>query len=264
MSHKNAITPSSSLSRLAVLSLGLLSLHLEAAPLQINGGLGYTYRSLTGTSNGDTSSHQFRGLLNAGGYLWQPWLATVQGSLRATQDYASVEGAGGNTTTITTGDINLSVLPRSRTPFELSFRASDSRVDAFDIASPVTGLGSNEYNNRRLSLKQSLLTEKGDRYQLRYDNNHWSAAAGQSFDDELFGVEMDLLLPKQKLFAKGSYQTSDQSLLDQGTKTSIINVDHFFHPSRALRLDSMFSYFDTDRNSAQPLNGTNNNGNSKR
>ena len=233
-----------------------------AGPLTIHGGLGYTYRSISGSSNDDTSSHQFRGLVSASGYVWRPWMATVQGSLRATQDYADVQGSGGNTTTITTGDINISVLPRSRTPFELSFRTSDSRVDAFDIASPVTGLGNNEYNTRRLSLKQSLLTEKGDRYQIRYDKNHWGSKIGTSFDDELIGAEMDLLLPKQKLFAKGSYQTSDQTALRQGSKTAIVNIDHFFHPSRALRLDTMFSYFDSDRNSLQPLNGTNNNGNS--
>ncbi len=232
-----------------------------AAPVEIHGGLGYTYRSISGSSNDDTSSHQFRGLVDARGYLWRPWFATVQGSLRATQDYADVEGTGGNTTTITTGDLNLSLLPRSRTPFEFSFRTSDSRVDAFDIASPVTGLGNNEYNNRRWSIKQSLLTEDGDRYQIRYDNNHWSSKIGATFDDELFGAEMDLLLPKQRLFAKGSYQTSEQSVLRQETRTAIVNIDHFYHPSRALRVDTMFSHFDSDRNSDQPLNGTNNNGN---
>jgi len=231
--------------------------------LNLNGNLGYTYRSLSGSSSDDATSHQLRGTLNASGYIWQPWFSSVNGSLRATRDHATVDrGQGSNTTLITTGDLNLGILPQSRTPFQLNYSASDSRVDVFDVTSSLTGLGSREFNTRRLSLKQTYVSDQGNHFQARYDNEHWSSKYGGTLDSELFGLEAELRLPKQKLFAKTSYQTTDRSLLDQGTKTAILNLDHFYTPNRALRVDTMVSHFNSDNNSLLPLNGTNINGNS--
>ena len=231
--------------------------------LNLNGNLGYTYRSLMGSTSDDTSSHQVRGTLNASGYIWQPWFSNVRGSLRVTRDHATVDRAqGSNTTLITTGDLDLGIMPQSRTPFLLNYSASDSRVDVFDVASSLTGLGSRQFSTRHLSLKQTYVSEKGNHFQARYDNEHWSAKRGGTLDSELFGLEAELRLHKQKLFAKTSYQTTDRSLLDQGTKTAILNLDHFYTPSRALRVDTMVSHFNSDNNSLLPLNGTNINGNS--
>ncbi|MBI1194630.1 MAG: hypothetical protein GC138_02110 [Gammaproteobacteria bacterium] len=231
--------------------------------LDLGGNLGYTYRSLTGSTSDDASSHQLRGTLNASGYIWQPWFSNVHGSLNVTSDHENVDRAqSSNATMIATGDLDLSIMPQSRTPFDLNFSASDSRVDVFDVASSVTGLGSREFNTRRLSLKQTYVSEQGNHFQARYDNEHWSSKNGGTLDSELFGLEAELRMNKQKLFAKTSYQTSDRSLLDQGTKTTIINIDHFYTPSRALRVDTMLSHFNSDNNSLLPLNGTNINGNS--
>ncbi len=245
------------------LIVALFSNTATTLAVSLYGGLGYTYRSISGSSNDDTTSHQLRGTLNATGYIWQPWFSNVSGSLRATRDSSSVALAqNDNTTMITTGNLDLGIMPRSRTPFQLNFTASDSRVDAFDVASAVSGLGSREYNTRRLSLKQTYVTETGQHFQARYDNDHWSSATGGTLDSALYGLEMELRLHKQKLFAKTSYQTTDRSLLDQGSKTTILNIDHFFTPSRALRVDTMLSHFNSDNNSLLPLNGTNINGNS--
>ncbi len=241
----------------------LLLLSSVASALNLNGNVGYTYRSIMGSTSDDTTSHQVRGTLNASGYIWQPWFSSVNGSLRVTRDHASVDRAqGSNTTLITTGDLDLGIMPRSRAPFQLNYSASDSRVDVFDVASSVTGLGSREFSTRRLSLKQTYVSDHGNHFQARYDNEHWSSKSGGTLDSELFGLEAELRLPKQKLFAKTSYQTSDRSLLDQGTKTTILNLDHFYTPSRALRVDTMLSHFNSDNNSLLPLNGTNINGNS--
>lgn len=226
--------------------------------LDLSGHIGYTMRSLSGSSDSDTTSNQLRGAVNARTYLWRPWFATANAGVRVTQDSTDYEGGGtSNNTTIVTGDLDLNVLPKSRSPFSLSYRTSDSRVDLIAPASPVTTLGDKEFTTRRLELKQSYFNEQGDRFQARYDRNKWSAKGGESYREQLFGLEMDMRRAKHTLAARTSYQETDRNVLDQSTETSVLNVDHFYHPTRALRLDSMVSYFDSESTSNQPLNSTN-------
>ncbi len=226
--------------------------------VDVSGSVGYALRSLSGSSNLDTTSNQLRGVVNARSYIWQPWFATADASLRFTQDSSDYEGSGASTdTSIVSGDVDLNVLAQSRTPFSLSFSASDSRVDTISPPSPLTTLGSQEFQTRRLALKQSYFTEQGDRYQARYDRNKWSARDGDSYQDDLFGLEMDMRRQQHTLTAKTSYQETDRNVLDQHTETTVFNVDHFYHPGRALRVDSMASYYNADTTSDQPLNSTN-------
>ena len=224
-----------------------------------SGNLGYTFRALDNTGQEDTVSNQLQGGLNLKGYLGRPWLATADAGLRFTWDKSEFEGASSNKSTILTGNLNLSVLPRSRTPFLLTYQASDSRVDLVSRSSPLNTLGSTEFRTSRLSLKQSFYTQQGHRFQVRYDRNDWEQQqpGGEDYQDQLFGVEADLKMPKQTLIAKSSIQNSERSVLDQKTDTFILNVDHFYYPTRALRVDTMFNIYNSDYESKQPLNSTN-------
>lgn len=225
--------------------------------VDLSGSLGYTYRSLSGTSGNDTVSNQLRATLNARSYIWQPWFATVDAHAALTQDNTDFSDNGSNTTTIATGDLDLNVLPKSRAPFQLTYRVSDSRVDVTTDKSPLTTLGDKEYNTSRLGLKQSYYTEKGDRYQVRYDYSNWSTDSGDSYDDRLVGLEMNLQRPKQRFIGKTSYQVTDQSQTNRESNNLIVNVDHFWYPTRDLRADSMFSLYNYDVTSDQPPLGTN-------
>ena len=226
--------------------------------LDLSGNVGYSYRSLTGSASNDTVSNQLRGTLNARTYLWDPAFSSVETTVNVTQDHAEYDtGNVSNNSTILTGDLNLSMMPQSRAPFQLTYRASDSRVEYITPASAVTNLGSREYSTQHLGLRQSYLTESGNRFQARYDTNRWNERGGRDYKDEIVGMEMDLRMPKNSITAKTSYQTADQSVQDQTTKTVILNVDHFYYPTRALRMDNMLSYFGIDNESTPPLNSTN-------
>lgn len=242
----------------AIATLWALPSFAAVELLDLSGSVGYALRTLSGSSNLDTTSNQLRGVVNGRSYIWQPWFATADASLRFTRDSTDFEGGGASTdTSIIGGDLNLNVLSQSRTPFSLTYNASDSRVDVVDLASPLTTLGDKEFQTRRLALKQSYFNEQGDRFQARYDRNKWSARDGDSYNDDLFGVEMDLRRPQHTLTAKSSFQETERSVLDQHTETTVLNVDHFYHPGRALRVDSMASYYDTETRSDRPLNSTN-------
>lgn len=227
----------------------------------VSGNIGYTYRALKGAANGDTTSNQGVGAINLKSYLWQPWAATVDAGLRYTYDQTDFEGGGDNTGSILTGDLNLGILSQSRTPFSLTYQASDSRVDIVGLDSPLTTLGSREYTTSRLLVKQAYITEKGHRFQARFDMNTWDqgqdSQGAEKYDDRLFGLEMDIKLPRQTLIGKASVQKAKRSTLNQETDTRILNLDHFYYPNRALRIDTMFNIYDSAYASDQPLNSTN-------
>lgn len=254
--------------RLALVTVALSALPpgaLRAAsmfgtPLDLSGNVGYTYRSLTGSDAGDTLSQQGRVSLQGHGYLGQPWLSGLDFGLNLTGDNSTLTDIGGvsreNNTAIVTGELGLSLLPKSRTPFRLTYRQNDSRVDTYIRHSPLNALSVAEYASRRLAMTQSYFTENGNRFQLRYDNNRWESDTS-TYSDELFGGDMNLRLPKQTLTAKASYQNTDYSTLSQQSENTVLNVDHFYYPSRALRIDSMASLYGYSRTSVQPLNSTN-------
>jgi len=251
-------------SKTILLSLALWPLAAPAAgmfgaPVETSGDMGYTFRTLTGTTTGDSVSHQMRASINAGTWLWQPWLATLNLGLRGTADVSDFEREGlssSNNATIVTGDLDLGVLSQSRTPFQLSYRVSDSRVDTIDVGNPVTTSGGKEFQTSRLAMKQTYFTEQGYRFQARFDQNEWTSNFDK-FDDWLLGLDMSMRMPKQTFLAKGSYQNSNYSALSQETDNIVLNVDHFYYPTKSLRIDSMATLYDIERSSTQPFNSLN-------
>lgn len=226
--------------------------------VDVSGSVGYTYRAITGSSSSDASSNQLRAAVNAQSYLWQPWFATLTAGLRLTQDATDYQGAGTKTdTTVLTGDLDLNVLSQSRTPFSLSYRSSDSRVDTVQLPNTVTTLGGREFTTQRLALRQSYFNNQGDRFQARYDRNTWETRGGEDYLDHLIGAEMNLRRPRHTLIAKSSYQEIERNVMDQQTDTVVVNVDHYYHPNRAFRVDSMASHYDSETRATPAIGSTN-------
>ena len=109
----------------AACSLGMLYAFtadvVPASPLDLSGSVGYNYRQLVDPDGHDTISNQVRGILNARTYLWQPWLATLDTTISATQDATDFDDKQSTTdSTLLTGDLDLRILPQSSTPFSLA------------------------------------------------------------------------------------------------------------------------------------------------
>ena len=224
----------------------------------VSGSVGYTFRSITGSDTSDAHSNQLRAALNAQGYLWEPWFANLSAGLRATQDTTSYSAAGTSSRTVILGaDLDLNVLSQSRTPFSLSYRISDTRVDSITLPSPLTALGGYDFRTHRLAMRQSYFTEMGDRVQVRFDHGTWESRGLEDYKDHLLGVEYSMRRPQHSLSARASYQETGLATIDQDTEIKLFNVEHFYHPDRALRFDTMASYYDSDSTSRQPLNSTN-------
>ena len=247
-----------SISAVAALLWSAQPLAADVEVTDVSGSLGYAYRAILGSSTSNASSNQWRASANAQGYLVEPWFANFSLGLRATQDSTDYKYFDSSTrTTILGGDLDLNMLQQSRTPFSLSYHASDTRVDVLDVPSPLTNLGSLEYNTQRFSMRQSYFNEQGDRFQGRYDYNTWNAKDHEDYTDQTLGLEMNLARPQHTVNARTSYQVIDYSVNDQQNTIKLASVDHFYHPNRALRVDSTGTFYDSTTKSTQPLNSTN-------
>lgn len=224
----------------------------------VSGSVGYTFRAIEGSRTSDATSHQLRTSINTQGYLWEPWFATVFAGLRATQDSTDYSAADTSSrTTIIGAELDLNVLPQSRAPFSLSYRVSDSRVDTFSLPSPLTTLGRYDFETTRLALRQTYFTEMGDRIQARFDHGTWESSGIEDYKDHLIGLEYSMRRPRHTLSARTSYQETGLGTIDNDTEIKLVNLEHFFHPDRDLRFDTMVSYYDSEATSTQPMNSTN-------
>ena len=223
-----------------------------AAPVDLSGDVGYAYR-LMKADQSETVSNQLRGAMRARSFLWQPWLATVDANVRMTQDntsYTEKTSANGNisdsTTTLTTGELNLNVIPQSRYPLSISYQVNDSRVDTVNtITSPLTSVGSREFSTKRFSIRQSLNGHKKRRYQWNLDSNHWDSSNSEKYSDWLLGGSADLGLNEDhRLQLRGSYKSIDRAVLSQESTNMTLSGDHFYHsPSREVRVDTSADYY---------------------
>lgn len=226
---------------------------LELAPLNVSGSVGFNYR-LFDNSGDQTESKMTLGTLRANSYVWRPWLGTVDGSVTAALDSSDTElTQDGNRETTTSesqiysGVINLNMFSQSRAPFNLSWQASDSRIDN-NIVGPNTliVLGDGDFESTHLSVRQAFITGRGDRFAAVYDKTDWTSARNGEFTDDLFGVEMDLKLPQQRVTARATQQTSEHSLSSRRNDFLSWDISHFFTGS-AWRVDNKVTNYQYER-----------------
>jgi hypothetical protein len=227
----------------------------DAIPLDVSGSIGYDFRSLNDPQGMQTIDNQLLGTLNLSSYIWRPWLATTEMALTATFDSTDYDNSASNTNTkILTGELHLNVLPQSRTPFQLMFDESDSRVDNFSVDQPLV-IYKDQYKTRRLELLQSYITDGGNRFAASYDRNTYDSRNTGNFLSNKFGLEGDVRLPHNHFVGNGNWeflkQTSDaqpQTVDTNKAYKTFFNLNHFWYPSSAVRVDSMVSYNNSRNN----------------
>lgn len=223
--------------------------------VDLSGGLGYNYRALSEDGGREDKSHQLLANLNVSNYFWEPWLATSRLSLTFVQDSSeSVDeiSTSSSDAKLVTGDWGLNLLPDSKTPFNLQYQRSDSRIDREGTGQiPITFIGEN-YSSNYLGLRQSYITDNGGRYQARVDLRNWDSQISGQYDDKTVGLEADLRAPKHHVIARTTYQTTDHTLVDRTNKSMILDLSDYYYPQRSLRVDSRASRYDYDRSFLDP------------
>ena len=101
------------------------------APILWGGGVSETLRYTTNSSGSSTFQNTQKIEFRAATYIWQPWLARLRGSLglAKTQDVykTSTFATSDSSYTSIFGSVALSLLSRSRFPFDATYRVDDNR-----------------------------------------------------------------------------------------------------------------------------------------
>lgn len=229
----------------------LWSAGVMALPVDMSGSVGYSYRSLN-TEVSDSTSNQLLGILRASSYIWQPWFATAEGGVTLALDKSDLSDSqngvlSSNTTSkIISGDGVLNVLPESQTPFRLSYQATDSRVDDTTITNPLIRLSGEDFKTTNLDVSQSYITDAGHRIQARYGNRTWKSDTNGDYTDETAGLELDYKPAGQRLLARANVEKVDQSNTDRHQDNLLVDVNHYYYPTDALRIDSTASLYNLD------------------
>ena len=229
----------------------LWSAGVMASPVDMSGSVGYSYRSLN-TDLSDSTSNQLLGILRASSYIWQPWFATAEGGVTMALDNSDLSDShngirsASSESKVFSGDAVLNVLPQSQTPFRLSYQATDSRVDNTTIDNPLIRLSGEDYKTTNLDVSQSYITDEGHRLQARYGNRTWDSDVNGTYTDETLGLELDYKPAGQRVLARANVENVDQSRTDRHQDNLLVDVNHYYYPTDALRVDSTASLYNLD------------------
>jgi len=219
-----------------------------AAPVDVSGSVGYTFRSLSNDRIDDVSN-QLLGTLHLRSYLWEPWFATVEGGATIAKDSSDLDdgqNSSSSTSDIYTGDLALNLLPESRTPFRLVYQATDSRVDNTTVDNPLIRLSGEDFKTTNLDLRQSYITEEGHRIQARYGTRTWDSDINGKYTDDVAGVELDWRPERQRLLFRGNVETIDQTRTGRHQDNLLLDLDHYYFPSDDFRVDTKISHYNLD------------------
>lgn len=138
-------------------------LRWQVPPIHVAGTLGYELRLDHAEAAARRRQQLVTATFNAASYLYQPWFATVTGTLALTASHAvsrsALESAppagGGDSDRFITGGLRLALFPRSRFPLEARYEVADSRTD--------TALGGGvDYRASTFALSQRYRPARGD------------------------------------------------------------------------------------------------------
>ncbi len=170
--------------------------------------------------------------LNAATYLIEPWIATLRGGIRLS--HADLDdGLRSGNDDFVTGELGLTVFPRSRFPFEAHIETSDSRVGS--------GLGPDYgYRSTRYGASQRYRSlEQDTRAVVSFDRIEQDGERFGRTVQDLFEVAGSVV-PRRHHQIRGMLTHSDTyaSERDLRNRYDTFSVRHRYDPSREFWLDS--------------------------
>ena len=103
---------------------------VNTSPLRVWGDITSIYRTRDFNAGDSNSSSWLNiGTVNASSYIWRPWFALVNGSLRLAADESHFSEQESLTKKSASGRFNFDLFPTSRFPFGLYYNRSQSELD---------------------------------------------------------------------------------------------------------------------------------------
>lgn len=221
---------------------------MRLAPVRfsVGGSVGYgMQRQNIGGSKSMSQSIYTTVNANADSFIWQPWLAKVNGGLglNANRITNSTDNTGSKSSgAFVTGRGIMSLVPYSRFPFEARFNRSDSRQSS--------GLGtvSSDFKTTSFGLTQNYRNLIGDaNYMVSYDHSLWEGANSSSDKQDAWRLETSHQFTDQKLAISGA---SNRNVRVPSNEKSLYNnlmATHNYRPNDSFVVDTLASLLSNSR-----------------
>ena len=229
---------------LAVMCLWIVPAYAEQAQFNWLGEVGYDFLSNQFESAADTKEHTGLLRLSTFGYLYQPWLATLEGGVGLFFRRANSENADSTSDNIF-GNAKLRMFPQSRFPLELFAERSDSRTDT-----DLTGL---VIDRTRYGFSQRYTTVEGTAFHFGYERTD-QANARSSTDQEETREDLTDLIKASFNKSFGAHTVTfdaNANRVDRMdsvdlTKTTFSTLRHAYRPSAAFSSEDMLTFNQND------------------
>jgi hypothetical protein len=213
-------------------------------PVRLRGRLSYDFRG----NDGDLGQSHQQGLmatLNASTdtSVWEPWFGRVFGELgfhalqtrthsTESNPYAVYPTDSSSKDTVITGKAQLTLLPMSRTPFEVHFDRSDSRV-----ASTLSALDG--YINERVGFTQTAGWSQGNAM-LGWDSSRQTSAITGQDRQEMWRLALTQNLnPEQTIRLNGNGVRNTHEGSDLLVEQNGVYAQHSFRPDDTLAVETV-------------------------
>jgi len=214
---------------------------LPLIPMTYNGSLSYYY-IYSKADKAESETATLSGTFNGNGFVWQPWFISlgVGVSVGLTESNSNYSG-NGDTSTVTSGELNMTVFPRSRFPFMLAISRTDSRLN-----NSLTSFSSdNHYINYRYYLSQAYYGINGSLARLSWDHNQFESELSDSKSDTVSATYRGRARHHRYSIDAG-YTEVERSGSDAKPSSSRLEAQHNYSPGTELSVNSSASYTRND------------------
>jgi len=226
--------------------LGLWAADVCAEQKQFNwlGELGYDFLSNRFESAPDTTEHTGLLRLNAAGYLYQPWLATLDGGVGLFFRRADADNAESTSDNIY-GNATLRMFPQSRFPLRIFAEKTNSRTDT-----DLTGL---VIDRTRYGFSQRYTTKAGTAFHFGYErSDQINATSSQDKEEtredlsDLIKASFNKSFDEHSISFDANVNRVDRMNSVDLTKTTFSTLRHAYRPSAAFSSEDMLTYNQND------------------
>ncbi len=207
-------------------------------PLDFYGAVGYDYSSVASEGGGSAEGTRVLGSLNARGFLWQPWLATAEGGGTVSFNTNNAPAASSQVDLLS-GHFGLNVLPRSRFPFRLNYLQSESVVDWVNPDKPLLVDLGQTYHSRFLGLRQRLISKGGNYMDGWFNQRIRGTNENGDLRDDAVGITLRTRGEHQNLYATGSYQTRERTVVNDKAENTTLSLSHNYFPSSEFYINTL-------------------------
>jgi len=202
------------------------------APVRYWGSIGYEQRNETINSS-EYMLQTFTTKLNASTFLWQPWIAQVNGGLGInTSTTDTMDGKGKST--FGTGNASLTLLPASRFPFEIHYDKNDNKLDTRPSGADPS------YRTTRYGLSQRYRTLAGNtQYMVSYDRNIWESALLSADHQDLLHLDITHSLDKNTFQINGDTTNNERQQTNESSLINTVVIRHSYLPDSTLSVENL-------------------------